>query len=595
MCPSRSGINFNKFEDDFVKSRQRHHLIRCNRTVGHTSLLKASSHRDPFIEAYTPLGGPPASPSNEQRQRGAAANTRDSPKPTAGPGARSTQRPQSAESSFARNPSGRPGGTIPNVKGSNTSQIPRTVFKRVNAHQRDDANTAIIPQDRPHTAGPSRKRPAAYRPHTAPSSRRGAGHHDLFDARAADPGWAGASSGCQNLAARPPSAPDRVRWGRSRYPRKNLLKSHPSAEVLPVDCRLSDEKIILAAAHHRSRPERVVDGERRSATPFESLVDREETADGRKSDMENDERETKSSCRSWCLGRTKLAEARALVATTGSGHEVSQGTTRKGRCGRTVGLKCFSLDGLARQRGHVRRTLQGFVVEASVDPRHVSPICGAAQRSVSVPNGARKTSASVIVSAVQAFLKENSTETEESNGRTETCSPSLIPFRDANPLDGEETHFPEIDALLSQTGLRHLLQALLESCRVDLNAGADGISLNLLHRSSRGSSITRGLGISASVMQRNTSERHPKFPQSCAQDEAKERRSETIDGSKAICGRAMTSITYGVSAGAPPGLRGEGQSTVPRCKLVNDDASGGGGSNSAGQRMADVGPSRMVI
>lgn len=131
-----------------------------------------------------------------------------------------------------------------------------------------------------------------------------------------------------------------------------------------------------------------------------------------------------------------------------------------------MSLRFLSLDGLIRQRDRVRKTLRGFVVEASlIPPCQNSPSGGSAVEDAGEAGSSgssRRGSSSVAVSTVQEYLQNFAASAA---GDRLGPSSALTPFRDAHPLD-ECGNFPEINELLGQVGQRDLYQTLLGSCRV---------------------------------------------------------------------------------------------------------------------------------
>ncbi|CAM9444835.1 unnamed protein product [Ectocarpus sp. 13 AM-2016] len=161
-----------------------------------------------------------------------------------------------------------------------------------------------------------------------------------------------------------------------------------------------------------------------------------------------------------------------------------------------VNLRFLSLDGLIRLHEGVKKTLQGFVVEAALATSHrTRNKGGVAAKSDGTLGGSsvEVASTSVAVPMVQEYLKN--TEGTPAAGDEDVWSPSaLTPFREAYPLD-ERGNYPEITELLGHGGQRDLFQALLGSCRIITPpaGGADRInSVQLLH-------VNAGLKLGISV------------------------------------------------------------------------------------------------
>lgn len=270
-----------------------------------------------------------------------------------------------------------------------------------------------------------RQAPDAIRPHTALGMRGVRDQPDLFDARAADPGWG--STGVYS-ATRPLSAPERDSW--KAWSKVDTSCGRPAA---PPHALVGSSPPNFARTY---RPRSATHNERRKTIGVQNGLNAPE--DG-----------SEYSGNTCFFGRTLLAETKLLV-------DASAQTSL--RCRKKVTLKCSSLDGLMRQQGRVRKTLQGFVVEASVTARRHSAGEGG-DRVCS--------SSSVAVSAVQDFL-----ETSARNIAT-----SLAPFREAPPLD-DRGNYPELTKLMGKAGQRELYQTLLGSCRmITAVDGAIGVDL----------------------------------------------------------------------------------------------------------------------
>lgn len=345
---------------------------------------------------------------------------------------------------------------------------------------RDDTRTAIMTMPhRPQTAGVRRRRSAKARPHTALGLRRGADHHDLFDSRAADPGWAIGNS-VVNLAERPPSAPARTEWGHWT----DLDEAHCVNEVLYArNSQCEDD----AEIDMDEQKEKEVDTNVVEVASLES-GDAVGLTGGQGVDA-------------LCLGRTLLAEAKILVSTNTS----SSSTVRESS--RRIKLKCFSLDGLVRQRRRVQRTLRGFIVQARLVSSRRTP------SNSELHNGSQgKASISVPVSAVQALL--DNAPPIRSHGKTNTApladdedSVLYIPdtlrlFREAVPLD-DRGNYPALGTLLGYEGQRQLYEFLLASCRLELgDAGLVGFATVK-------PKIGKGTEISATIVDSNTRTNRP--------------------------------------------------------------------------------------
>lgn len=300
-----------------------------------------------------------------------------------------------------------------------------------------DGHTAAVAPRRPQTAVGSRRRPVVDRPHTAQGLRRGRDHDDLFVTRAADAGWCRAGA---SIAAQAPSTPERVKegsWDKTKPHLRKVVQSwnlatesaglrHSSIEAIDDSC--------CQAGYCKSDEARASDGDLAGLECREHL---------------------------WFLGRTLLAEAKILVGK--NVHKNARGSTK-------MRLKCLSLDGLARQRGRVCKTLRGFVVEARIIHRQPTP---STAEGVAVKGFISGGTASVNVPEVQAFL-ENTQDGLETGAS---------PIREVVPLDGQG-NYPELGTLLGRTGQRALYQTLLGSCRVVLSDS--GVVVELLQTNNDG-------------------------------------------------------------------------------------------------------------
>ncbi|CAM9287728.1 unnamed protein product, partial [Laminaria digitata] len=394
--PNRSGIDFNKFEAEFSKSRARHRMIHCDRTVGHTLVFSAVHAREPCpgAEATTAVCG--------------RTRRRKQPPP------RRKELSEAAETNAA-------------------------AWARVNFADNKDGE-AKSTACRAQTASRCRQGSGANRPHTALGLRGGRDHPtDLFDARAADPGWG--STGVYS-AVRPLSAPERDLW---RGWAQGRAKTSCGRQATPP-------QTLPGKGARTYRP--------RSATTNE----RGKRYGAHNGGNVSEDGSEYSGNRECFFGRTLLAEAKLLV----------DGSAQTNlRCRTKVSLKCSSLDGLMRQQGRVRKTLQGFVVEASI---------AAARPHNGTGEGAdRVCSSSVAVSVVQDFLETSARNLAEA---------SLAPFMDAPPLD-DRGNYPELNALMGKAGQRDLYQTLLGSCRV-VTAVDGAIGVEFLQGNT-------GLGMSATV------------------------------------------------------------------------------------------------
>lgn len=283
---------------------------------------------------------------------------------------------------------------------------------------------AVGTPHRPQSGVGSQRWSAIGRPHTALGLRRGRDHHDIFEARAADPGW---GSGGASLSVRTPSAPEREEWGGWDDPTTNSwLKGFPR--------RFANEDAITP----QTTPINSIDGEPRKFYG----VSYKETIDEVYSELAINEENNL-----WFLGRTKLAEAKVLI----------QGKAKNNVRSRTeVILKCLSLDGLTRKQEGVQKTLRGFTVEVSFSPQRTRNMGG---------------SSSVTVCSVQQFLKTTVSRLDTPLG----------PFREIPPLD-QDGNYPEIGAIIGTTGQSDLYRVLLGSCKVAI--ANNGITVKLLQRGS---------------------------------------------------------------------------------------------------------------
>lgn len=129
-----------------------------------------------------------------------------------------------------------------------------------------------------------------------------------------------------------------------------------------------------------------------------------------------------------------------------------------------VGLRFLSLDGLIRQREGVKKTLRGFVVEASLGK-----------------GGSKTGSTSVAVPAVQRYLE---------NAGLGAAGDGLESFREARPLD-ERGNYQELGSLLGRVGRRALYEVLLASCRVVTSGDRGGkVGVQLLRVTADGAGLS---------------------------------------------------------------------------------------------------------
>ncbi|CAM9313938.1 unnamed protein product [Sphacelaria rigidula] len=281
------------------------------------------------------------------------------------------------------------------------------------------------------------------RPHSASGVRRGAGHHDLFESRAADPGWANGSGAC--IAERTPSASARTEWGRWNDDDESYLMTEiRTSRDLCCESKANMELYKAKRKKMNGNPPQLAN-------------------------IESDGEVEVQHGQKLCLGRTRLAKVEILVSTTStsSGDVDGQGTSRQ------MTFKCSSLDGLTRQDRRVQRTLRGFIVEVKLVPSSRAAL----NSNVHSSNKKDRASVTATVSEVQALLAD--TTPSKSHARFSTAnftddtdsildvSDNLRLFREAVPLDDRD-NYAELGALLGREGQRQLLEFLLGSCRVEL-------------------------------------------------------------------------------------------------------------------------------
>ncbi|CAM9429549.1 unnamed protein product [Hapterophycus canaliculatus] len=432
--PARSGIDFKKFEADFAQSRKYHQLAQCDRTVGYTSVYSSP------VKADCPAGNPTIARQKEHQPTDGRRLIR--------------QRPASA---------GRGSDTPPTPCGSNNlkrndgTEAHHDVHVGVN-RESTDATSSVAPS-RPHKSGRDGCRSTPDRPQTALGLRRSSNHGDLFDARAADPGWG--SVGASAARCRPPSAPERMEWGRWSA---DIGHSTARRRGDPPSFRnLSGGKGCIVGGTRRSRrPAARAHRGRRTFFVRKSRDDEEGTPaastegggpaglQGYKSGGGRGGEEP------YFLGQTLLAEANVVIFGVDTTATERKKNDARGRTRTQVALRLSSLDGLVRESDGVRKTLRGFVVEAvplTEEGKHPARSCGG-----------RTGSTAFAVPTVQEYL-ENKTGPATGGDELKLPSAALAPFREAHPLD-DRGNYPEINALLGPSGRRGLFQALLGSCRV---------------------------------------------------------------------------------------------------------------------------------
>lgn len=410
------------------------------------------------------------------------------------------------------------------------------------------------------------------RPHSALGLRRGDQHHDLFDARAADPGWG--SSGA-SLSSRPPSAPERIEWG-SWWAGSKPVFSSAVRQRRPASLRnWSGGRGALAGGRPSRRP---VGPAHKGRQQLHAKVS-SDPDDGHDGDMVSAEERSTGGCHSdesrgrsrgdclSSLGCTLLVEAKVLIGGRRIA-ETSNSPQEAGGSWMKVNLRFLSLDGLIRHHDGVRKTLQGFVVEATLATPcrtfHKGGVAAEGDGAVG-GSGVEVASTSVPVPMVQEYLK-NAEGTPAAGDEAVTPSSALTPFREARPLD-ERGNYPEINELLGQGGQRDLFQHLLGSCRVITPpaGSADRIIGVQLLQVNAGREL--GMSVTTTDATRVEARTHhhskPPSPQpSHRRPEATERRGNTtspIAGMMADTGRSMVA-----------GLTGS---------LFNGQQTGSGGSN----------------
>lgn len=442
-------------------------MIHCDRTVGHTLVFSAAHTREPpfsgedltttVCERTRRRKQPPRRKEAINSEANAPAWERVAcgPQEDQSTDARRlfpTRRPLSARLS-PRRPPGDPGIQGADCRGCRYDEARNNAcVMAVNNDGEADVTAHVGAQT------PSRHRhgSGAYRPHTALGLRGARDQPDLLEARAADPGWA--SKGAYS-ATRPLSAPT-----------KGSRRSWRMAET---------------GCSHQSPPCQTLAGKSaRTYHPRSSTKHEPRKVHGAQNGENKPEDGLQYSENKCFFGQTLLAEAKVLV--DGSPKTNARRRTK-------VTLKCSSLDGLMRQQGRVRKTLQGFVVEASI-----------ASRPHSAGEGAdRVSSSSVAVSVVQDFLEESSSR---------NVGTRLTRFREAIPLD-DRGNYPELTALMEKADQRDLYQTLLGSCRVVTTIdGAIGVEFPR---------INTGLGMSAIVETPGVGPHRTNFPRPRRPESAK--------------------------------------------------------------------------
>lgn len=409
----------------------------------------------------------------------------------------------------------------------------------------DTRAVKVITPQRPQTVGVRRGRAAKARPHTALGLRRGVGHHDLFDSRAADTGW-GIDNNTINLAERPPSAPPRTEWGHWT----NVNEGHGVNEILSA-----------RTLHCESNAEIDTD-EKNEKDADKNLVQVASLEKGGVVRLIGVQGEDPL-----CLGRTLLAEAKILVRTNISNNSSVRKSSSR------INLKCFSLDGLLRQRRRLQRTLRGFIIQA----RLLSSCPPPSNRKVHNSHPCR-ISVSVPVPEVQALL--DNPPPIKSRGKIDTAalancedsvldtSNSLPLFREAVPLDCRG-NYPALGTLLEGEGRRQLYEFLLGSCRVKLgDAGLVGVAIVK-------PKIGKGAQISATMVRSKTRTNRP-APES-------RRRSVTVGNSSTMATSAKF-VTGDGKSGAPP--CSSGPAIAPRDTVFSSSDGRGISANSDGMERA---------
>ncbi|CAN0000436.1 unnamed protein product, partial [Ectocarpus sp. 13 AM-2016] len=431
VSPKRTALDFNRFKADFAKSREHYRLAQCDRTVGHTAVLSHRSGSD---------GAPP----------GTSAPHLQSAHRSGRP------RPASAGLSFGRQAKFGVGKRMSGIGQSNG--------------QGGHNNTACVGKAEGSAEVPSRI--ALHRPHSALGLRRGDKHHDLFDGRAADPGW---GSNRASLTSRPPSAPERIAWGgwgagtdpvfsaaaRKRRPPPSLRNWSGGRGSMGWG---RPSRRPAGPTHNRRQQVHTNKSSNRDDDHHRDKVSAEESTTGG-SQFDESRRDSRGG-RLSSLGRTLLVEAKVLIGDRRNAGTSNSSEEAGGNCMK-VNLRFLSLDGLIRLHEGVKKTLQGFVVEAALATSHrTHNRGGVAAKSDGTVGGSsvEVASTSVAVPMVQEYLKN--TEGTPAAVDEDVWSPSaLTPFREACPLD-ERGNYPEITELLGHGEQRDLFQTLLGSCRV---------------------------------------------------------------------------------------------------------------------------------
>ncbi|CAN0472888.1 unnamed protein product [Ectocarpus sp. 12 AP-2014] len=537
VSPKRTALDFNRFKADFAKSREHYRLAQCDRTVGHTAVFSHCSGSD---------GAPP----------GTSAPHLQSAHRSGRP------RPASAGLSLGRQAKVGVGKRMSGIGQSN--------------RQGGNNNTACVGKAEGSAEMPSRI--ALHRPHSASGLQRGDKHHDLFDARAADPGW---GSNRASLTSRTPSASERIAWGslgagtdpvfsaaaRKRRPPPSLRNWSGGRGTMGWG---SPSRRPVGPAHKRRQQVHTKKSSNRDDDHDGDKVSAEESTTG--GSQFDESRRGSRGGRLSSLGRTLLVEAKVLIGGRRNAGTSSSSEEAGGNCMK-VNLRFLSLDGLIRLHEGVKKTLQGFVVEAALaTPHRTHNKGGVAAKNDGTVGGSSVEVActSVAVPMVQEYLKN--AEGTPAVGDEDVWSPSaLTPFREACPLD-ERGNYPEITELLGHGGQRDLFQTLLGSCRVITPpaGGADRIiGVQLLQ-------VNAGLKLGISVttadatpLEARTHDR-PKPPSS----QPSHRRSEATEmqGNSTSPTSGMIADTGRSTAGGVVGSSSTGQHT------------GGGGSHARSHR-----------
>ncbi|CAM9648817.1 unnamed protein product [Ectocarpus sp. 4 AP-2014] len=524
--PKRTALDFNRFEADFTKSREHHRLAQCDRTVGHTAVFSHCSGSD---------GTPPGTSAPHLQSAHRSGRSR----------------PASAGLSLGRQAKAGVGKRM-----SGTGQ---------NDRQQGNNNPACVGKAEGSAGIPSRT--AVHRPHSALGMRRGDKHHDLFDARAADSGW---GSNRASLTSRPPSAPERIEWGswgagtdpvfsvaaRKRRPPPSLRNCSGGRGTMRWG--RPSRRPVGPAHKRRQQVHAKVSSDRDDGHDGDMVSAEESTTGGSQFD---ESRGGSRGDRLSSLGRTLLVEAKVQIggrrnAGTSKSSEESGGSCMK------VNLRFLSLDGLIRLHKGVRKTLQGFVVEATLaTPYRTQNKGGVVAKSDGTVGGSsvEVASTSVAVPMVQEYLK-NAKGTPAAGDRAVRSPSALTPFREACPLD-ERGNYPEVNELLGHGGQRDLFQTLLGSCRVITPPAGDAdriIGVQLLQVNA---GLKLGISVTtadATVLEARTHDR-PKPPS----PQPSHRRSEATEmhGNSTSPTTGMMADTGRSTAGGVVGSSSTGQHT----------------------------------